>query len=162
MTECVICYDEITKESGVTTLSCQHSFHLACIAGWIVKYDTCPCCRKKVNMYEDIKHLNEPAASVIYDQDDDDDLDDMIDDMIHDAVNVDLPVTRWIRTQTGRWIPDTPAPILQLPPQIERMSYSFLDANSPSFYPSRLRSAAVRIQAIFRGYTIRNLNLINH
>lgn len=56
--ECPICYEAITKESGVTTLSCSHSYHLKCIAVWILKSETCPCCRKAVSEHEKITDLN--------------------------------------------------------------------------------------------------------
>ena len=55
--ECPICYEEITKGSGVTTLSCSHSYHLKCIAVWILKSETCPCCRKEVSEHEKIADL---------------------------------------------------------------------------------------------------------
>ena len=52
---CAICYcDIVTKTTGVTTLSCSHSFHLGCIAPWITKSETCPCCRSEVTEFEKI------------------------------------------------------------------------------------------------------------
>ena len=58
MSECSICYDAITQETGVTTLSCSHSYHLKCIAQWIIKHDHCPCCRKETSEYEKIHDIN--------------------------------------------------------------------------------------------------------
>lgn len=49
--DCSICFDEITKETGATTLSCEHSFHLRCITKWFWNQcmndlpENCPCCR---------------------------------------------------------------------------------------------------------------------
>ena len=154
--ECPICYDAITKESGITTLSCEHSFHLSCIATWIIKCETCPCCRKEVGQYEDIKHLVPTSNTVMYDDESDTiDLDSMMNNMIQSALDSEVPVARWIRMPSGNWVPDIPVPILQLPPQIERLAYSYLNADAPPFYPTRYRSAAVRIQALVRGVMVR-------
>jgi hypothetical protein len=153
--ECPICYDAITKGSGITTLSCEHSFHLKCIATWIIKCETCPCCRKEVGEYENIQHLDE-SKSVIYDDDTDTiDLDSMMNNMIQSAVELEMPVSRWIRMTSGSWVLDNPVPLLQLPPQIERLAYSGLNADAQPFYPARYRSAAVRIQSLFRGVMVR-------
>ena len=52
---CSICQDDITKETGSTTLSCEHTFHFRCISTWFVKQfmkdlpETCPCCRSEGN-----------------------------------------------------------------------------------------------------------------
>ena len=152
--ECPICYDAITKESGITTLSCEHSFHLSCIATWIIKNETCPCCRKEVGEYEGIQHLVQ-NNTVIYDDDTDIDLDSMMNNMIQSALNYDVPVARWIRLPSGIWASDTPLPVLQPPPQIERMSYSDLNAEALPFYPATYVSAAVRIQSLVRGFMVR-------
>jgi ankyrin repeat protein len=48
MTDCSICYDEITVTTGRSVMSCGHEFHLGCIARWLQKPDgpgNCPCCR---------------------------------------------------------------------------------------------------------------------
>jgi Ring finger domain len=52
MSECPICYEAINKDTGVSTLACSHSYHLKCIATWLSKNDSCPCCRKEVNEHE--------------------------------------------------------------------------------------------------------------
>jgi hypothetical protein len=59
--ECPICYDAIDATTGVATLSCAHSFHICCIAGWFAKMETgtCPCCRKEMSALED---LPQPVA----------------------------------------------------------------------------------------------------
>ena len=50
---CSICFEEITKETGSTILSCTHGFHYRCINHWFWKQnhenerETCPCCRSK-------------------------------------------------------------------------------------------------------------------
>ena len=49
--ECSICIEEITKQTGCVTLSCEHNFHFRCIDSWFTKQifddlpQTCPCCR---------------------------------------------------------------------------------------------------------------------
>jgi hypothetical protein len=57
MTDCPICHDIITKETGITTLSCSHSFHIRCIMQWISIKNTCPCCRGILNEHEKIDDL---------------------------------------------------------------------------------------------------------
>lgn len=50
---CSICFEAITKASGSTTLSCEHTFHFRCIHTWFSKQvdqemtQSCPCCRDK-------------------------------------------------------------------------------------------------------------------
>jgi hypothetical protein len=54
--DCSICYDAINATTGVATLSCSHSFHISCIAGWFAKLEkgSCPCCRKEMSALEDL------------------------------------------------------------------------------------------------------------
>jgi len=63
--DCPICYDKITVTTGVTTLSCSHSFHLSCISGWFLKQEvgTCPCCRKEMAAIEDLPRDDESVYS---------------------------------------------------------------------------------------------------
>ena len=63
--ECPICYDAITSTTGLTTLSCSHSFHYGCISGWFLKQDvgTCPCCRKEMAAIEDLPRDDESVYS---------------------------------------------------------------------------------------------------
>ena len=46
MTNCPICYIEITKAFFVTI--CGHSYHVKCIDEWLKTNKTCPYCRKKL------------------------------------------------------------------------------------------------------------------
>lgn len=49
MARCSICLDSIKRGSLVTSLKCQHEFHLPCIKQWLTEYKvTCPICRKDV------------------------------------------------------------------------------------------------------------------
>jgi hypothetical protein len=43
--DCPICLNAITKETGLVTTSCGHSYHFSCISSWYAKGKTCPCCR---------------------------------------------------------------------------------------------------------------------
>jgi hypothetical protein len=43
--DCPICFVAITKDTGVVTTSCGHSYHFSCIVPWYSKEKTCPCCR---------------------------------------------------------------------------------------------------------------------
>lgn len=83
-TECSICYDKIDATTGVATLSCAHSFHISCIAGWFYTLEkgTCPCCRKEMSALEDLPQSAEAEG----DDDDDDDSDDDSDDDEEDDV----------------------------------------------------------------------------
>lgn len=50
-TECIVCMEEITGQTGHTALGCGHKFHLACIVRWFCAQpedSTCPYCRHTV------------------------------------------------------------------------------------------------------------------
>jgi hypothetical protein len=51
--------NSITKETGVVTTSCGHSFHLTCISKWFSKDETCPCCRKETSNTEKLETVEE-------------------------------------------------------------------------------------------------------
>ena len=72
--ECPICYENIDATTGVTTLSCSHSFHYGCISGWFLKQEvgTCPCCRKEMTAIEDLPRDDEEAS---VDSEDEDEVD---------------------------------------------------------------------------------------
>lgn len=69
--DCSICLDEITKQTGVVTLSCSHNFHFRCIDEWFYKqlcesqHQTCPCCRNEGN------ELDRCAFEEVEEEDDD-------------------------------------------------------------------------------------------
>lgn len=68
MTDCPICYEEVTAETGTVSLSCKHTFHLACITHWFSKQDqgSCPCCRKAMGEKEDTAHLTKDDDTLTY------------------------------------------------------------------------------------------------
>jgi hypothetical protein len=63
---CSICLEDITKETGSTTLSCEHTFHLRCIVKWFAEQDmkdmpeSCPYCRSEGN------HVDRACFKEIY------------------------------------------------------------------------------------------------
>lgn len=56
--ECACCLEEITRETGKTTMGCGHSFHFMCLVSWFnvqvrdVGHETCPCCRRQGSRFE--------------------------------------------------------------------------------------------------------------
>ncbi|KAI3706624.1 hypothetical protein L6452_24499 [Arctium lappa] len=46
--ECVICKEEMRQGRDVCELPCEHQFHWMCILPWLVKRNTCPCCRHRL------------------------------------------------------------------------------------------------------------------
>lgn len=77
MTECAICSDEVTKETGQVVLSCGHTFHMKCVVQWYQKPDgsgTCPCCRAPPSEHERLVSVSvSDEESSVYDSDDDED-----------------------------------------------------------------------------------------
>lgn len=52
--DCSICLEQATGQTGQATLSCGHTFHVGCIAGWLVADGpkSCPNCRNPLGPYE--------------------------------------------------------------------------------------------------------------
>jgi len=103
--ECSICYDAIDATTGVATLSCSHSFHICCIAGWFAKLEkgTCPCCRKEMSALEDLPQPAETAD----DDDEDEDEDDEDDDEEVEFSRADLDA--FLRARGGNGLTDAMA-----------------------------------------------------
>jgi len=57
--QCSICFDAITSQTGKVVLGCSHSYHFKCIAQWMSSSTTCPCCRGKFNQYEHIPMMDD-------------------------------------------------------------------------------------------------------
>jgi hypothetical protein len=57
--DCPICFIAITKDTGVVTTSCGHSYHFSCIAPWYSKENTCPCCRTAATTTEVMPKVEE-------------------------------------------------------------------------------------------------------
>lgn len=76
MTECSICLEDITAETGNTTLSCGHVFHFGCIAKWFANQScksSCSLCRKEMAEIEDLPFEDG-------DEDEDEDEDESVDE----------------------------------------------------------------------------------
>lgn len=46
--ECAVCKEEMKQGRDVCELPCEHQFHWMCILPWVVKRNTCPCCRHRL------------------------------------------------------------------------------------------------------------------
>ena len=55
---CAICHEDIHDDTGSTKLSCSHLYHLGCIVKWLTINPTCPCCRKNLSEYENVKQTH--------------------------------------------------------------------------------------------------------
>jgi len=42
---CPICLDAMGADQELSDLGCKHPFHKGCLDEWLVKNNTCPCCR---------------------------------------------------------------------------------------------------------------------
>jgi len=102
--ECSICYDAIDATTGVATLSCSHSFHICCIAGWFAKLEkgTCPCCRKEMSALEDLPQAAEAEDS---DDEDEDDDDESVDEVEFSRADLDA----FLRARGGHGLTDAMA-----------------------------------------------------
>jgi len=55
MTECAICYTELTSDTGKSVLGCGHEFHIKCVGQWLLSGSaSCPLCRKESGEMERI------------------------------------------------------------------------------------------------------------
>jgi ankyrin repeat protein len=55
MTDCAICFSEVTAATGRTVMSCGHEYHMRCLFQWLQKPDgtgNCPCCRHEPTEHE--------------------------------------------------------------------------------------------------------------
>jgi len=156
--DCSICMDAITKETGCTTLSCQHTFHFRCIDNWFGKQvwddqpQTCPCCRSEGS---DLDRCEVMQGDEEEEEDEDDEYEDdaesqSIDsEFPDDLADVDL---RWERVGPGRWM------IISAPEMaLEGVRGLFGPLNELEVEAENPREVAARkIQAIFRGSQVRN------
>lgn len=80
MTDCSICYEEVTAATGRSVMSCGHEFHMRCIVQWLQKPDgtgNCPCCRAEP--VEKERLVAAPAYDDSDEEEDEDDDDESID-----------------------------------------------------------------------------------
>jgi len=64
MDDCPICYEKVDDSTGHCTLSCKHSFHLACLSKWSNENPSCPLCRKALGATETPHPRPPPSTSV--------------------------------------------------------------------------------------------------
>ncbi|KAF3389494.1 Mitochondria fission 1 protein, partial [Penicillium rolfsii] len=50
--ECSICMDPVELDTEVTVLPCTHWFHFDCIQAWLSQHNTCPHCRRSIDLPE--------------------------------------------------------------------------------------------------------------
>jgi hypothetical protein len=55
--DCPICFEAINPPAtGITTMSCNHSFHYKCLSTWFInqpdELQSCPCCRREAGPLE--------------------------------------------------------------------------------------------------------------
>ncbi len=154
--ECSICFSDITKATGLTTLSCSHSFHLGCIGRWILKNESCPLCRHELGDNERIAEDDPDATEVdddVWEEDDEDDDEDS-----------GIRTLRWRRVGVGRWIvedSDDDAPDLPEYEEEAHALWNFRDLFGPlndiDLPPTEAaQQAAVKIQALVRGSIVRS------
>lgn len=56
---CVICYENYREGTVVKFLPCDHHFHRECIDEWFHVRDSCPLCKKSVNILYDLIESND-------------------------------------------------------------------------------------------------------
>ena len=52
MDDCAVCYEKVSESTGHCTLSCKHSFHIACLTRWSNENPSCPMCRHSLGATE--------------------------------------------------------------------------------------------------------------
>jgi len=67
--DCSICLTAIKKETGEAKLACGHLFHIGCIGRWILKNDSCPCCRSEMCAEARISEDNDSDTDSEYSND---------------------------------------------------------------------------------------------
>jgi len=45
---CVICQEDIEKNSIIREINCKHNFHINCIDNWFVENKKCPMCKYEI------------------------------------------------------------------------------------------------------------------
>jgi len=45
---CVICQEDIQKNSIIREINCKHSFHINCIDNWFIENKKCPMCKYEI------------------------------------------------------------------------------------------------------------------
>lgn len=109
---CSICFEDITKETGNTVLSCDHTFHLRCIIKWFLEQalkdlpETCPCCRSKGNQFDRTCFLDESSED---EEEEDEDYVEEEEDEDNESLNeladeIQEGLYRLERQPSGDWV----------------------------------------------------------
>lgn len=70
MEDCAVCYEKVSDSTGHCTLSCKHSFHIACLTRWSNENPSCPMCRNPLGATEvPAKQLAERHAVSLFMED---------------------------------------------------------------------------------------------
>ena len=84
MSDCAICFEPVTDETGRAVMSCKHEFHMRCLVQWLQKPDgtaTCPCCRQTPTPME---QLVAPPSDSDSDSDSDSEDEEVEDEEVED------------------------------------------------------------------------------
>lgn len=57
---CTICFDDYREGNRIKFLPCNHHFHVECIDEWFNVKDSCPLCKKNVNLLYDLVDATDP------------------------------------------------------------------------------------------------------
>ena len=159
--DCSICFETITKQTGIVTLSCEHSYHYRCIDNWFGQQiwndnpQSCPCCRNE-GAESGLDRCNVQDDDDADDEDDDDDYSDDETTSVHqDDDLVDMLMSDdWVLERnvvSGQFL-FTPASEISL--MRVRNLFGPLNAMDEEPLPSEIM-AARKIQAVYRGYKAR-------
>ena len=165
--DCSICMDAITKQTGVVTLSCEHSFHFRCIDEWFCKQvqmleedsQTCPCCRHKGEGLDRVAFVLEEDED---DEESDEESDGESDGESEDDSSLTFNNDRLTEMLMGdEWVLERNVVSGQLlfTPTIEiafmQLRNLFGPLNDMDIQEPSKDVAAKKIQAIYRGYKAR-------
>ena len=149
--DCSICLEAITKQTGSTTLSCEHAFHFRCIDSWFTKQvfdqleQTCPCCR---NGGCDMDRCSIMELDEEEEYDDESYEEDAASEASDDESMSDI---RWERTGPGHWLVISNRELAY-----EGFRSLFGPLNEFEEEETPVTVAARKIQAIYRGYKVRD------
>ena len=149
--------DEINKQTGIVTLSCDHSFHFRCIDSWFTKQigddldQTCPCCRSGGGEMDRCE-----VYTVDEEDEDDETFVDYMDAESQAATDMpdeeELEELLWERIAPGQWLIVSGREVAY-----EGVRNLFGPLNELEVEQENPQEVAARkIQAIFRGSRVRN------
>ena len=61
--ECIICLRAFNDGTILAELTCQHMYHIECIANWMWDHRPCPVCRQDANVKFHVKYRTPPEAN---------------------------------------------------------------------------------------------------